>query len=161
MSDSHTVLLTAIQQLGSDLHAGLATVRTEIGSMRSEHSTRLHDLGADIMARIADLTSQIAGLRGRVERLEEGQTAMRADQQALRADQQTLRADLMDRMDRLQDTLTRLQDDIAVNMGAADAAQRVNDNTREDLRALREQVTIMWRQLKAVEAQVRNLSGDA
>jgi len=61
-------------------------------------------------------------------------------------------------MDRLQDTLTAVREDVAVNMGAADAAQRVNENTREDLRSLREQVSVMWRQLKAVEARVREIS---
>jgi hypothetical protein len=67
----------------------------------------------------------------------------------------------MARMDRLQNTLTGVQDDISVNMGAADAVHRANENTRADLRGLQEQVSVMWRQLKTVEARVRQLSGDA
>ena len=65
----------------------------------------------------------------------------------------------MERIDRLQNTVTAIQDDIAVNMGAVDAMPRqVNDNTREDLKQMREQMSVMWRQLKAVQVRVDEIS---
>jgi phage shock protein A len=67
-----------------------------------------------------------------IERLEEGQDK--------------LRIDVMARIDRLQDAVT--------------SAQRANDNTREEVSALREQVMIMWRQVKLLEAQVRQIKGE-
>ena len=85
--------------------------------------------------------------------------AILAALERLAAGQATLRVELMGRMDRLQDAVTAIRDDIGVNMGAADAAMRVNDNTRADLRSLQEQVMVMWRQLKAVQARVREIDG--
>ena len=41
-------------------------------------------------------------------------------------------------------------------MGRADAATRANDNTREELRGLNDQVSMMWRQMKRLEAKVRD-----
>jgi hypothetical protein len=66
----------------------------------------------------------------------------------------------MDRMSKLQDALGGIRDEIGVNIGQADTAIRVNDNTREDLRSLREQVNAIYRQLKALEARVRAIMGD-
>jgi hypothetical protein len=54
----------------------------------------------------------------------------------LRSDVIGLRVELMARMDRLQDTMSAVKDDIGVNMEATEAAQRVNDNSRQDLRSL-------------------------
>ncbi len=45
-------------------------------------------------------------------------------------------------------------------MGAVDAMQRANDNTRELVRSQGEQLNIMWRQLKSLEAKVREITGD-
>ena len=66
----------------------------------------------------------------------------------------------MSRTDRLQDSLTAIRDDIAVNMGAADAMQRANDNTRELVRSQGEQMSVIWRQLKALQERVRSITGD-
>ncbi|WP_428485950.1 hypothetical protein [Rhodopila sp.] len=78
----------------------------------------------------------------------------------LEAGQTALRLDLMARMDRLQDGLTAIRDDIGVNMGAADAMQRANDNTRELVRLQGEQMSVMWRQLKNLQAKVREITGE-
>jgi hypothetical protein len=78
-------------------------------------------------------------------RLEVGQTKMRAD--------------VMERIDRLQDAVTAIRDDISVDMGAVDMARMVNDNTREDVKQMREQLSVMWKQLKKAEADIRELKG--
>jgi hypothetical protein len=44
-------------------------------------------------------------------------------------------------------------------MGAVDAARLVNDNTRDDVKQMREQMSVMWRQLKAVQARVDEIDG--
>ena len=67
----------------------------------------------------------------------------------------------MARMDRLQDEMTAVRDDITVNIGAGEHNKKVNDNTRELLRILESQVNIMWRQLKNLEAKVREANGEA
>lgn len=71
-----------------------------------------------------------------------------------------LRVDLMGRMDRLQDALTGIRDDIATNYGASDAAQRANENTRAEVRTLGETVSILVRQVRQLDAKVRELRGD-
>lgn len=78
----------------------------------------------------------------------------------LEAGQISLRVDLMARMDRLADALTLIRDDIAVNMGAAEAMERANDNTRADLRTLGEQVSVMWKQIKRLQTDMREIKRD-
>ena len=77
-----------------------------------------------------------------------------------RADLTELCVAMMGRMDRLQDTVTEIRDDIGVAMGAADAMQRANDNTRELVRLQGQQLTIMFRQIKRLEEKVRSITGD-
>jgi methyl-accepting chemotaxis protein len=77
-----------------------------------------------------------------------------------RSDLTELRVAMMGRMDRLQDTVTEIRDDIGVAMGAADAMQRANDNTRELVRLQGQQLTIMFRQIKRLEEKVRGITGD-
>nr|WP_294546671.1 hypothetical protein [uncultured Rhodopila sp.] len=71
----------------------------------------------------------------------------------------TTRSDIMERIAGLQKIVTAIQDDIAVNMGAVGAARQANDETRVDLRQMREQMSVMWRQLKAVQARVDEIDG--
>jgi chromosome segregation ATPase len=118
-------------------------------------------------------------------RLEAGQASMQADQaslrtgfqalhtgfQTLRTDFHTLRTDMlaelgqtrgaiMGRMAELQASVTAIRDDIAVNMGRVDAVRQANDNTRADLVQMREQMSVMWKQIKTLEARVRGITGD-
>jgi chromosome segregation ATPase len=118
-------------------------------------------------------------------RLEAGQASMQADQaslrtgfqalhtgfQTLRTDFHTLRTDMlaelgqtrgaiMGRMAELQASVTAIRDDIAVNMGGVDAVRQANDNTRADLVQMREQMSVMWKQIKTLEARVRGITGD-
>jgi uncharacterized protein (UPF0335 family) len=90
-------------------------------------------------------------------RLDEGQTSLRAD---FLAELGNTRSAIMDRVDRLENRVTAIRDDIDVAMGSTDAAQRVNDNTRADLRTLGEQVSVMWKQIKRLESQVRDITGN-
>ncbi len=69
-------------------------------------------------------------------------------------------ADITGKVVALRTDVTAIRDDIAVNMGAADAMQRANDNTRELVRLQGDQLSIMWKQIKTLEARVRDLTGD-
>ena len=141
---------------------------------------RLEDGQAGIRADQASLRDDQASIRADVANLREDQAAksIRADQASLRdgqaslrADQATLRAEflaelgntrsaIMDRVDRLENHITAIHGDIEVAMGSTEAAQRVNDNTRADLRTLGEQVSVMWKQIKRLESQVRDITGN-
>jgi uncharacterized protein (UPF0335 family) len=70
-----------------------------------------------------------------------------------------MRADIMDRVYRLENGMTQIRDDIAVDMGAAEAAERANENTRADLRTLSERVSVMWKQIKRLESDMREVTG--
>jgi len=147
-----------------------ALVRLEAG--QAELRAEMTDLRAGMASLREDVTAQVAALTARVERLEVGQAAihhemvtrddlalMRRDL-ATREDLTALRVAVIERIDRLQDQITAIRDDISVNIGAADTVRRANDNTRADLRTLNEQVNIMWRQIKTLEARVRDITGD-
>jgi phage-related tail protein len=60
---------------------------------------------------------------------------------------------------RIENKLTAIQDDIAVAMASSDQMQRVNANTRADLRSIQEQVSIMWKQVKRLETRVDDIEG--
>jgi cellobiose-specific phosphotransferase system component IIB len=66
----------------------------------------------------------------------------------------------MERLDRMQDALTEIRDDITVNITRAERAHDAADTTRADARLLGEQVSAMYRQLKRLEARVRDMKGD-
>jgi hypothetical protein len=69
------------------------------------------------------------------------------------------RTTIMERMDRLWDAVTGIHDDISVNLGAVDTARQVNENTREDVKQMREQVSVMYRRMLKTEAEIRELKG--
>ena len=124
------------------------------------------DLTNRILATLDRLEAGQGSMRDDLIRLEAGQGSMRDDlirlegkQDGLREELFKTRADIMERIDRLQNAVTAIQDDIAVNMGAVDSARQANDNTREDLKQMREQMSVMWRQLKAVQVRVDEISG--
>jgi chromosome segregation ATPase len=113
----------------------------------------------------------LARLEAGQTRLEAGYTRLEADVTGLKADQTRLRsdflaelgktrADIMERVDRLENTVTLIRDDIAVNMGAVDAVERANENTRADVRTLGEQVSVMWKQIKQLQSEMREVRGD-
>jgi methyl-accepting chemotaxis protein len=96
-------------------------------------------------------------------RLEAGQASLRTEFQTLRTDflgelGQT-RGAIMEKVADLQASVTAIRDDIAVNMGGVDAMRKANDTTRADMIQMREQMSVMWKQIKALEAQVRGITG--
>ena len=114
---------------------------------------RLEAGQADLAAKQADLAAGQASMGANLADLAAGQASMGADLTRLRVD-------MMARMDRLQDSLTAIRDDISTNYGTAEAAQRANDNTRTELRALSEVVSSLVRQIRRLDSEVRILKGD-
>jgi hypothetical protein len=45
-------------------------------------------------------------------------------------------------------------------MGTIDMARQVNDNTRAELRTLGEQVSVLYRRMLKIEAEIRGLKGE-
>jgi len=45
-------------------------------------------------------------------------------------------------------------------MGAVDQARKANDNTREDVKQMRDQLAVMYRRMLSIEANLRELKGD-
>jgi hypothetical protein len=59
-----------------------------------------------------------------------------------------------------EDKLTAIPDDIGVSIGRVDRAREAAENTREEPRMMSEEVSIMWRQIKRLEEQMRDLTGE-
>ncbi len=120
------------------LETGVGSVLQDLRTIREEQTSMRQEQNA--------FRQELAALRKDVTTLQQGQTA--------------LRVDLMERMDRLQDSISACRDDIGVNMARADRAHDVNENTREELRSLSKEVSMMWRQLKQLESKVRGITGE-
>ncbi|WP_428542603.1 hypothetical protein [Rhodopila sp.] len=105
---------------------------------------------------VAGQADVVAGQGGLVAK----QADLVAKQASMGADLTRLRVDMMARMDRLQYSLTAIRDDISINYGTAEAAQRANDNTRTELRALSEVASSLARQIRRLDTEVRILKGD-
>jgi len=101
---------------------------------------------------MAIISSALIALTERVETLAVGQSAIRAE--FLAALDKT-RGDVMARLDRVGDELSAIRDDIAVNLGTADQVRRANDNTRDELLALVDQVAGMMRQILRLQTELR------
>ena len=71
-----------------------------------------------------------------------------------------LRSDLLARLDRMQNNAAVIRDEIAIDLGGVEAVRRDNEDMRSDLRQMREQMSVMWKQLKALEAKVREMRGE-
>jgi predicted nucleic acid-binding Zn-ribbon protein len=79
---------------------------------------------------------------------------LEAGQDDLRAAVTTLRIDVMARLDRHENHLSTIRDDIAVFMGRADQAALVAGNTRDEMRALGQQIGIQQRQISKLIARL-------
>lgn len=108
-------------------------------------SVLLAQLRVDFANFMADLRSSSSAILEKMEELHAGQTAVRAD--------------LMARMDRLEDRISDIHADIAVNFGAVDHARRVNDNTRDEMRGLSDNVSRMMTLLLRLQTEVTELKG--
>jgi len=127
-----------------------------------------------VLMALIQLDDRLGGLEGRLARLETGQNTLEGGQASMRdaqartdarldrieASQTSLRVDLMARIDRLENGLTDIRNDIVVNFGAVDAVKRANDNTREEMRLMGEQMTMMFRKIQRLETRVREITGD-
>jgi len=102
----------------------------------------------------------LAGLADRLGRLETGQSAVDARLDRMETSTTTLRVDLMARMDRLENSLTDIRNDIVVNLGGVDAVKRVHDNTREELRLMGDQMSMLFKKIQRLETRVREITGD-
>ena len=102
--------------------------------------------------------------------LQAGQTQLEAELGQLKAEQKALRTDflaelgrtrgdIMERVERLEDAVNRIRDDVAVNMGALEGVERANHNTRADVRTLQEQMSIMGKQIKQLQTEMREVRG--
>jgi methyl-accepting chemotaxis protein len=125
-------------------------VLAAIGRIEAKIDTSVARLETKIDTSVGRLGASVASLAA----------ALEASRREARAELAELRVAMMSRMDRMQDTVTEIRDDIGVAMGAADAMQRANDNTRELVRLQGEQLTIMFRQIKRLEEKVRGITGD-
>jgi hypothetical protein len=52
-----------------------------------------------------------------------------------------------------------MRDEVEVAMGSAEALQRIHGTTRADLRTMDEQTSIMWKRIKRLGDQVRDITG--
>jgi predicted nucleic acid-binding Zn-ribbon protein len=102
---------------------------------------------------MTDVGSRLTSLESRLTNVEAGLTGVQQSQT-------TLRVDVMARMDRLENKLTEMRDDITVNIGGTWQNREAINSTRGDLHGLGEQVNIMWRQIKRLEQQVREITGE-
>jgi chromosome segregation ATPase len=71
-----------------------------------------------------------------------------------------LRTDVMGSLERLNNAVTGIRDDIAVNYYRAERAQTAADSTHDEQRQMGTEIAAMWRQIKRLESQVREIRGD-
>jgi chromosome segregation ATPase len=101
----------------------------------------------------------LATILATLNRLESVQLIM-STEMARRDDLINLRVDTMRRLDRLQNSVTAIRDDIAVNYASVDHARVVNDNTRDELRALNDTVSRMSKQVQRLQSNIQDLQSE-
>ena len=110
-----------------------------------------------ILVALARLEVGQGDMSARLTQLETGQTKLHTD---FLEELGSTRAAIMEKVEGLQDSLMDIRSDIVVNYGASNAALKANDNTREQLTLLREQVNAMYQQIKRLESRVRDITGN-
>jgi outer membrane murein-binding lipoprotein Lpp len=138
MSDRPDQILTAI----AELHGDVAQLRGDMTQMRGD-MTQLH--------------GDVAQLRGDMMQLHGDVAQLRGDMTQMRGDVAQLLGDMMGKLEQIQNDLTGIHEDIGVNMGRAERALATNENTRNELRMLGGEVAAMWRQIKRLETEIREL----
>lgn len=101
----------------------------------------------------------IANILATLNRLESVQLRM-STEMATRQDLVYLRVETMRKLDQLQDSVTAIRNDIAVNYASVDHARVVNNNTRDELRALTDTVSGMLKQIQHLQSEVQELKGE-
>ena len=71
-----------------------------------------------------------------------------------------MRAYILARIDRLQEDLTRQWESNVVELGTAEMVLRKNDTTRSDVQTLTDMVLALTRQVRRMDAELRQLRGD-
>jgi hypothetical protein len=104
----------------------------------------------DFVARLADVAAAL-------DRIEVCQKSLRTD---MLSELGKTRVDIMGKIAELQGEVAAIRDDIRVNMGAVDTVRRANDTTRDDVKQMREQLSVMYRRMLSIEADIRELKGD-
>lgn len=117
------------------LQAGQTAVQAEIAGLRTDLPSGIGDLRTELRDKIAGLRTDFLAEIG------------------------SRSADIMGKIVELRADVTHIRDDIAVNMGAVDQVERINENTRSDMRQMREQMSVMWKQLKQAQEDIRTLKG--
>ena len=157
----------AIQADLTRLEAGQDAMQAHISRLEAgqdamqAHISRLEAGQAAIRTDVAAIRAELESIRVDLVHLEAGMAALRAEFASYRTglldELGATRAVMIERIQGVQGAIAQLKDDISVNMGAVDSARQMNETTRDDLRQLREQVGVMWRQLKAVQEEVTQL----
>jgi chromosome segregation ATPase len=142
-----------------------ALTRLEAGQTRLEAGQARLEVGqTQLEAGLSQLDVKLSQLEPRLGQLEAELGRLKAEQKSLRSDLLAelgrTRSDIMERVERLENAVTLIRDDIAVNMGAVEAVERANDNTRADVRSLHEQMSIMWKQIKRLQTEMREIKGE-
>jgi regulator of replication initiation timing len=114
-----------------------------------------------IFAALTKLTDGMDAIRADIGGLRTDLDGLRVDLDGLRTSQTNLRVDLMERMDRLDNQVTGIRDDIIVNMGRVDHVDEALINTRGDVQHLFREMSVMWRQVKRLQSEVRDIRGEA
>ncbi|MSP02276.1 MAG: hypothetical protein EXR07_14680 [Acetobacteraceae bacterium] len=151
---------TALRSDVTGLRADVTDLRTEVTGLRTE-VTGLRDGQTALRTDMVDLRADVTDLRDGQTRLTADLTSLRTDLTALRDGQTTFRVDLMGRIERLENHITDIRDDIGVNIGRADRAHEAADNTRNEVRLMSQELSVMWRQIKRLESDVREIKGEA
>lgn len=69
-----------------------------------------------------------------------------------------LRVAVMSRFDRMEERMSQIGDDMTVTMGRADRAHGSADNTRDELRGLAQEVAVLTRKQRRLEAQLHDFT---
>jgi exonuclease VII small subunit len=129
--------------------------------MSDDSTTRILSILAKLESGQAKLEAGQAKLESGLAGLTRVQAELGRAQAGLAERLDRTRIELMARMDRLQDALTLQQDETIVNLGAAERAERIATAAQDVVRSLSEQVTVMVRQIHRLQADVRELKGEA
>ena len=94
----------------------------------------------------------------RMDTLEGWLMSIKDEANQIRDGQTSLRIDIMARLDRHEERLTAIRDDITVAMGRTGHVDRLNNNTRDEVRSLSEVVTAMQKQIMRLQTRMDELS---
>jgi hypothetical protein len=125
--------------------AAIATLQGSISALREEHRQSVGALRDEQLGSINTLRTDMGA-------------AMTALRQDVTGEITTLRVAVMDRYDRMEARFTEMSDDMTVNMASVDVVHKSNDNIRGEMNAIHEQLAVLTRKQRRLEAQVHDLT---